>query len=286
MKRVLGLVISERNLGNSEILVKEIVDSVPGPCSRELIRLTELRIDPCRACYRCLNPGSRCVRDDDFQFVLNKIMEADGLVIGLPVYFLGPHGSYKMLTDRLLGVGHYSAHTRGKPCAVVIPFGIPGWEGYTRTAALVLPRLMEMRVVDCWLVRATLPGESLLKQENVEYAKRLGSNLFTAREFDRRPGECPHCGSDLFRLLPGWEIECSLCSARGRLEAGGNPDFSGAGKTRFTPEELHHHFNVWLVEMRDKYLKERDMLKEVQKPYRGRNWWVKREGGVSGGEVS
>lgn len=286
MKKVLGLVVSERNLGNSEILVKEIMDAVPDPCERELIRLTDLKIEPCKACYRCLSPGSRCMKKDDFNFVLDRILEADGLIIGLPVYFLGPHGSYKMLTDRFLGAGHYSRHTRGKPCAVVIPFGLPGWEGYTRTAALVLPRLLEMRLVDCWQVHATLPGESMLKDENREYARRLGSGLFTAREFDRGIRECPHCGSDLFRLLPGGEIECPLCAARGNLRDGGVPDFSWTGSTRFSAERLEEHFNVWLVEMKDKYLRERDILKEIQKPYRGKQWWVKKKGGENGGTVS
>lgn len=286
MKKVLGLVISERKLGNCEILVKEILDGVPDPCSREMIRLTDLKIEPCRACYRCLAPGSRCVKKDDFNFVLDKLLEADGLVIGLPVYFLGPHGYYKMLTDRLLGVGHYSARTRGKPCVVVMPFGIPGWEGYTRIASLVLPRLLEMKLVDFWQVHATLPGESMLKQENRDYAHKLGSGLFTAREYVSGPRECPHCGSDLFRLLPGGGVECPLCAARWNLKEGGIPGLYGSGHSRFSAEELDEHFNVWLVEMRDKYLKERDALKEVQKPYRGRNWWVKREGGDSGGSVS
>lgn len=286
MKKVLGLVISRRNLGNSEILVKEILDGVPEPCAREMIRLTDLKIEPCRACYRCLAPGSRCVQNDDFDFVLEKIAGADGLVVGLPVYFLGPHGYYKMLNDRLPGVGRYSERTRGKPCALVMPFGIKGWEGYTRAAALVLPRILEMKVVDCWQVLATLPGESMIRQENREYARKLGSGLLTAPEF--RPGlrECPHCGSDLFRLLPGGGVECPLCSARGNLGCDGVPDFAGSGPTRFSPEKLREHFGRWLVEMRDKYLAERELLKEVQKPYRGRGWWVKREGGESGGTVS
>lgn len=276
VKKVLGLVVSERKLGNSEILLKEIMDGVPDPCTRELIRLTDLKIEPCRACYRCLNPGSACVRKDDFNLVMDRIKQADGLVIGLPVYFLGPHGYFKMLIDRLLGVGDYWEHTRGKPCIVVMPFGIPGWEGYSKSAALVLPRLLEMKIVDFWQVHATLPGESMVNPDNRDYARRLGQALFTGKEYEKGPRECPHCGSDLFRLLPDGGIQCPLCSATGRLKEGGMPDFSGfGGHIRFSTSELQEHFGGWLVEMKDRYLRERDALKEVQKPYRGRHWWIK-----------
>ncbi|MFZ5646047.1 MAG: flavodoxin family protein [Bacillota bacterium] len=284
MKKVLGLVVSERNLGNSELLVKEIMGAVPDPCSREMIRLTELGIGPCRACYRCLTPGTECRVNDHFKFVIDKITGADALVIGMPVYFLGPHGQFKMLTDRLMGVGQYAEKTRGKPCVVVIPYGLAGWEGYARTAALVLPRMLEMKLVDCWPVHATLPGEGVMKEENCEYARRLGAGIFTAGEYSGRPGECPYCGADLFRLLPGGVVECCLCSAKGYPGAGGSPEFRLPGHYRFSTEGMQEHFMGWLVKMREKYLAERESLKEVQKPYRGSHWWVKPEN--SGGSQS
>ncbi len=66
MKKVLGLVVSNRKLGNSEILVKEILSNIPEECNRELIRLTDLEIKPCKACYRCLQPDSDCAVGDNF----------------------------------------------------------------------------------------------------------------------------------------------------------------------------------------------------------------------------
>lgn len=73
MKKVLGLVVSNRKLGNSEILVKEIMNNIPEECSRELIRLTDLEIKPCQACYRCLQPEKACLVQDDFNFVIKKL---------------------------------------------------------------------------------------------------------------------------------------------------------------------------------------------------------------------
>ncbi len=72
MKKVLGLVVSERKLGNSELILKEIMAGVPDPCVRELIRLTELEIKPCRGCYRCLGNEAGCNIKDDFDFVIKN----------------------------------------------------------------------------------------------------------------------------------------------------------------------------------------------------------------------
>ncbi|MFZ5634006.1 MAG: flavodoxin family protein [Bacillota bacterium] len=282
MKKVLGLVISERRLGNSEILVKEIMGNVPEPCSREIIRLTELSLKPCKACYHCLQPGAYCKMNDDFNFVLDKIIQADALVIGMPVYFLGPPAAYKLLTDRMLGAGHRAGYTAGKPCLIVVPYGIRGWEGYTRSAAMVLPRLLQMKLVDYWSVPATLPGESLLNVENIRRAGELGANIFDLPAGRPEQTQCPNCGGDLFRLLPGGGAECPLCAAKfvftaqdGNTVLTPSPDIKETRHHRFSAEGIDEHFNHWLVSMKEKYLKEREQLKKLQKPYLDKQWWVK-----------
>ena len=275
MKKVLGLIVSQRKLGNSEVLVKEIMESIPEECSLELIRLTDLKLEPCKACYRCLQPNTSCPTKDDFNYVMSKIKEADALIIGVPVYILGPHGYYKMLTDRLVGAENYSQYTEGKPCVIVIPYGTKKWEGYSKAASLTMPRFLKMKVLDCWQIHATLPGESLLNQDNLEYARGLGRDLFSDREYQYGARECIHCGSDLFRLLPEKKVECPICGAEGVLDSDNLPDFSNSEYCRFSSHEMEEHFKVWLVEMKNKFLAEKDNLKEVQKSYRDLNWWIK-----------
>lgn len=275
MKKVLGIVISHRKLGNSEILVKEIMNNIPEECSRELIRLTDLEIKPCKACYVCLQPDKVCPVPDDFNFVIKKIREADALVIGVPVYFLGPHGYYKMLTDRLVGAQNHAQDTQGKPCVIVMPYGSTGWEGYSKAAGMVLPKLLRMNLVDCWQVFATLPGESLLDPEKISYAKALGRELFTGRGYQAASNECPVCGSDLFRLLHENQVECPICGVRGILNKNGSPDFSDADYRRFLDQEMDEHFMGWLVEMKERFSDQKAHLKELQKGYFDQSWWIK-----------
>lgn len=277
MKKVLGLIISHRKLGNSELLVKEIMNNIPEECSRELIRLTDLKIEPCKACYRCLQPENNCPVKDDFNFVINKIRAADALIIGVPVYILGPHGYYKMLMDRLVGAENYAEGTRDKPCVIVTPFGSEGWEGYSKAASLVMPRLLKMKLVDFWQVHATLPGESMLNPDNIKYAQALGRSLFNGRKYEPGNRECSYCGSDLVRLLAGNRVECPVCGAQGILQLDNIPDFSDADYCRFSSKEMREHFKGWLVEMRHRFFAEKDRLKDVQKEYRNNDWWVKPE---------
>jgi multimeric flavodoxin WrbA len=275
MKKVLGLVISHRKLGNSELLVKEIMQNIPEECSRELIRLPDLKIEPCSACYKCLQPDHDCQLKDDFNFIISKIKAADALIIGVPVYILGPHGYYKMLTDRLVGAANYTAYTKGKPCVTVIPYGSQGWQGYSQAASLIMPRLLQMRVVDCWQVHATLPGESLLNPDNINYARTLGQDIFNGREYNSGPRECIQCGSDLFRLLPENRVECPICGAQGILKDNGIPDFTESDYFRFSDQNLEEHFHGWLTEMKHRYWDEKDRLHQVQKGYRDMDWWIK-----------
>jgi len=69
----------------------------------ELIHLNKLRIESCKAHDKgwgtCLNEG-RCMIDDDFQNLREKINRADALVFSSPVYFGDFSESAKRFLDR------------------------------------------------------------------------------------------------------------------------------------------------------------------------------------------
>lgn len=274
MKKVLGIVVSHRRLGNSEILVKEIMNSIPDECHCEMIRLTDLKLEPCKACYYCLqNDG--CIVEDDFNFVFNRIIQADAVIIGVPIYLLGPQAYYKMFNDRLVSAFKYADQTAGKPCVLVIPFGIKGWEGYARAAALAVPRLLQMKIIDCWQVEATLPAESLLQDSNLLYARSLGRRIFAGPAYQPGERECPFCGSDLFRLHPENKIECPICKVEGVLREGNIPSWPEGDACRFSEANIHEHFDGWVRDMKSKFREDKEQLKSVQKGYREINWWIK-----------
>lgn len=100
MKKILILSGSPRKDGNSDILCNEFArGAAEAGHAVEIIRVAEKKIGYCRACYACRNTGV-CVLHDDMAEVLQKIIDADVLVLASPVYFYSIDAQLKALIDR------------------------------------------------------------------------------------------------------------------------------------------------------------------------------------------
>jgi len=66
----------------------------------ELITVGNLDVRGCIACRKCKEIG-KCVFDDIVNQVAPKFEEADGIVLGTPVYYAGPNGTMLSFMDRL-----------------------------------------------------------------------------------------------------------------------------------------------------------------------------------------
>jgi multimeric flavodoxin WrbA len=74
-------------------------------CKVELVDLCTLNIEFCNACGVCYKKG-KCVKKDDFQALYEKILAADGLVMGSPNYFRSVTAQMKTLIDRMADTIH------------------------------------------------------------------------------------------------------------------------------------------------------------------------------------
>lgn len=100
-KNVLILSGSPRKGGNSDILCDEFMKgAVESGNKVEKIRVAEKKIAPCSACYFCRDNGGKCVHKDDMAEVLQKMIDADVLVLASPVYFYSVDAQLKALIDR------------------------------------------------------------------------------------------------------------------------------------------------------------------------------------------
>lgn len=101
MKKVLILAGSPRKGGNSDILCGEFARGAADAGNEvETIRASEKKIGYCRACYYCSSHGGECVQKDDMAQVLQKMIDADVLVLASPVYFYSVSAQLKALIDR------------------------------------------------------------------------------------------------------------------------------------------------------------------------------------------
>ena len=100
MKKVLILSGSPRKNGNSDLLCNEFAKGAQEAGHEvEKIRVAEKKIGYCLACYACKETGI-CAIKDDMAEVLQKMIEADVLVLASPVYFYSIDAQLKALIDR------------------------------------------------------------------------------------------------------------------------------------------------------------------------------------------
>lgn len=100
-KKVLILSGSPRKNGNSDILCDEFMrGAIEAGNSVEKIRVAEKNVGYCKACYYCKNSGGKCVIKDDMAEILQKMIDADVLVLASPVYFYSIDAQLKAVIDR------------------------------------------------------------------------------------------------------------------------------------------------------------------------------------------
>lgn len=100
-KKILILSGSPRKNGNSDILCDEFArGAVESGHQVEKIRVAEKKIHPCIACYHCRDNGGNCVFQDDMAEVLQKVINAQVLVLASPVYFYSVDAQLKAVIDR------------------------------------------------------------------------------------------------------------------------------------------------------------------------------------------
>ncbi|MFC1868834.1 flavodoxin family protein, partial [Thermodesulfobacteriota bacterium] len=94
---------SARKDGNTAILINYVLGELKKEgIDTELFQLAGKKIHGCRACYRCFeNKDQKCsVRDDVLNECINKMIEAEGIILGSPTYFADVTAEMKALIDR------------------------------------------------------------------------------------------------------------------------------------------------------------------------------------------
>lgn len=100
-KTILILSGSPRKGGNSDLLCDEFMRGAQeAGHSVEKIRVAEKKIAPCSACYYCCQSGGVCAHKDDMAEVLQKMIDADVIVLASPVYFYSIDAQLKAVIDR------------------------------------------------------------------------------------------------------------------------------------------------------------------------------------------
>jgi hypothetical protein len=98
--KILGLVGSPRKGGNTDSIISCVLEGAKsGTAEVEKVYLVDLNIHPCQGAFSC-EARKICVLPDDMQSLYKKIQEADGIVMGTPVYVGNASGMLVNFLDR------------------------------------------------------------------------------------------------------------------------------------------------------------------------------------------
>lgn len=193
--RILGINGSQRKDGSSYLLLQSAFEGMKEEdkaSETEILQLAELEIKPCAACYSgveevkyygCAEKPHKCtIQGDDFEHVFQKMVEADGIIVCVPLYTPIP-AKFVALIERLMMIV-WSASEVDKDFKWPLsgkPLGIMG-TSYSSSTNWVLKPLRKY----AWLLRFYQPRidnkvfsvdakGGVKNPKNLEEAKKLGS---------------------------------------------------------------------------------------------------------------
>ena len=105
--QVIGINGSPRKQWNTATLVAKALEGAAAQgATTELVHLYDLNFKGCTSCFACKTRGGKsygkCAMKDGLTPVLQKIADADALVIGSPIYFGSVTGETRSFLERLL----------------------------------------------------------------------------------------------------------------------------------------------------------------------------------------
>ena len=100
MDTIIAVYGSPRRRGNTAALLRRAVEGAREAGAKvEEIFLRDLKMSPCLELYGCKKTG-RCVIQDDFQDVMDRLLESRGLMLASPIFFYSVSAHTKILMDR------------------------------------------------------------------------------------------------------------------------------------------------------------------------------------------
>ncbi|MDP2920222.1 MAG: flavodoxin family protein [Dehalococcoidia bacterium] len=103
--KILGISCSPRKGGNTEVLLRAALETAQAEgADIEFYSVSGKHIRFCDGCYVCRRNGECHIKDDDMAELFEKMLVADGILFGSPVYFWDVTGQAKTIIDRTFAV--------------------------------------------------------------------------------------------------------------------------------------------------------------------------------------
>jgi len=180
--KVIAINGSPKAEGNTYHAIKLVANEMAyDGIETEIIHVGNKVFRGCMACGACSrNQDEKCVFDDGINEIIQKIKEADGIILGSPVHYSAIGGTMKSFLDRVFYVaGVNGGLFRHKVGASVVAVrrsgGLPTFNqlnNFLNYSEMLLPTSNYWNVI-----HGRAPGEVLQDEEGVQIMKVLGKNM-------------------------------------------------------------------------------------------------------------
>ncbi len=292
--KVFGICSGRKN-GNTEIMMKEAMETIQSKCGAEcsFVRLQEADVRACVGCESCMmnhlkgNWEFRCVHKngtDHFYFIEQCMREADAIIVSSPAYNLLPTGILVKFLNKLHASGDYRDMIHKTPkIGATFTLGGTDWTNFALSAANMLTMELvggyEYIVDKCSFDFVPGVGAIALEDEMLARMRLLGERIadaLVARKtngflpYQGDKGICPDCHANfLEKRADGWY--CPQCLTKATLEM-----VDGELKVTFTPEErAKNRWSAWGIELHNNNIRKghmkaaegKDLIAEARKKY-------------------
>ena len=164
--------------GNTARALEEVASAVRADGGEaEIVQIGTKPVRGCVACGACRERG-RCAFDDDVaNAILGKLLTADAVVLGTPVYYAQPNGALLAVMQRVFYAA--AGRLRGKPAASVAVCRRGGASAAFQTLNMFFGILgMPVAGSQYWnIAYGAAPGEVVRDAEGLQTMRLLGHNL-------------------------------------------------------------------------------------------------------------
>lgn len=260
--KIIGISGGTKNGGNDSMCKEALMGAKEQGAEVEFIRLLDLDIKPCTGCTACVQSilggkGNMCVLKDDFEWLIDKLYDADGIVFSIPIFEKGATGSFRTLVDRF-GPRMAKAHqiiadqiakNGGKPVdqrllgdrvASYMAVGGSDWSTSVQCDFSMLALTTQWKTIDSDVFSWSLGIAA--DDEKIARAHEIGIDIAKAAvdkehaEYKGDKGVCPHCHSRNFYITSeNTKAICCSCGIQGNVVIANNEI-----KFEFKKDQLVH----------------------------------------------
>ena len=174
---------SARKNGNTTNLLNIVLDEIRAQGGEtELVEMAGLNLSGCRACYKCFETKDNCCAFDDdlINESIEKMVSADGIILGSPTYFADVSANMKAFIERtgMVSRANGDIYKRKVGASVVAVRRAGASHVFSSLNNFFLIGQMVLAASSYWNIGiGRNPGEVLNDEEGVKTMKDLGTNM-------------------------------------------------------------------------------------------------------------